>query len=66
VKNAILAQNSGTNNSIITKFTVKSLPASLYKGRNYPSLIKRGEGRFYRRCPFYFEAVNKNDSERRK
>jgi hypothetical protein len=25
---------------------MKSLPTSLYKGRNYPSLAKRGEGRF--------------------
>jgi len=36
-----------TNQSIIVWTPkTKSLLPSLYKGRNYPSLAKRGEGRF--------------------
>ena len=31
---------------IVQTSTIKSLLASLYKGRHYPSLAKRGEGRF--------------------
>jgi hypothetical protein len=29
------------------------------KGRNNPSLTKRGEGRFDKKFPSYFETVNK-------
>jgi hypothetical protein len=36
-----------TNQSIIAWAPeIKSFPPSFYKGRNYPSLTKRGEGRF--------------------
>jgi hypothetical protein len=38
---------------------MKSLLPSLYKREEFPSLAKRGEGRFYGACQFNFEALNK-------
>jgi hypothetical protein len=39
---------------IVTTLFVKSLPTSLFQREEFPSLEKRGEGRFYRSMPIQF------------
>jgi hypothetical protein len=46
---------------IITTLFVKSLLTSLYQREDlYPSLAKRGKGRFFDLCKFNFETVINN------
>ena len=41
-------QRRGLGLEFLNCVDAKSLPTSLYKGRNYPSLAKRGEGEIFR------------------
>ncbi|MEI9478632.1 MAG: hypothetical protein WCO26_18965 [Deltaproteobacteria bacterium] len=48
------------NSLIIMQTCLNKIPPDLPfpKGGDYPSLAKRGEGRFYKACPFNFETLN--------
>jgi general secretion pathway protein G len=56
VKRILIVINSF---KIIKTLTVKSLLTSLYQREEFPSLAKRGKGRFFNQCQFKFEPLNK-------
>jgi len=47
---------------IITTVFIKSLLTSLYQREEFPSLVKRGKGRFSNQCQFNFETLNKKEA----
>jgi prepilin-type N-terminal cleavage/methylation domain-containing protein len=47
---------------IIMTVFIKSLLISLYQREEFPSLVKRGKGRFSNQCQFNFETLNKKEA----